>query len=125
VVVEQAERVAGQVRISVRPRAVKGLCPRCGGAAARSRRRERAWASTERLLNVHFQMPPELVAVELDCDAGRGLPGAGHRRARLLTGADLADDGVIHVDGVGGVGRPRPLVADGALVGLLPGCSAW
>jgi hypothetical protein len=43
----------------------------------------------------------------------------------LLTGVDLADDGVIGVAGEAGVERPRPLVAVGALVGLLLGCSAW
>jgi hypothetical protein len=43
----------------------------------------------------------------------------------VLTGVDLADEGVIRVAGEAGVERPRPLVAVGALVGLLPGCSAW
>ena len=44
---------------------------------------------------------------------------------RVLTRVDLADDGVIHVADDGGVEGPRPLVADGALVGLVPGCSVW
>jgi hypothetical protein len=43
----------------------------------------------------------------------------------LLTRVDLADDGVIHDADDGGVEGPRPLVADGALVGLVPGCSVW
>jgi hypothetical protein len=43
----------------------------------------------------------------------------------LLTGVDLADDGVVDVADDGVVGRPRPLVADGAVVGVLPGCSVW
>jgi len=43
----------------------------------------------------------------------------------LLTGVDLADDGVIRIDDEGGVERPRPLVADGALVGSVQGWSAW
>jgi len=42
-----------------------------------------------------------------------------------LTRVDLADDGVIHDADDGGVEGPRPLVADGALVGLVPGCSVW
>jgi len=44
---------------------------------------------------------------------------------RVLTGVDLADDGVIRIDDEGGVERPRPLVADGALVGSVQGWSAW
>jgi len=52
------------------------------------------------------------------------------RRARpkawcLLTVVDLADDGVIRIDDERGVERPRPLVADGALVGSVQGWSAW
>jgi transposase len=43
----------------------------------------------------------------------------------VLTVADLADDAVIRVADERGVERPRPLVAGGALVGLVPGCSAW
>jgi hypothetical protein len=48
-----------------------------------------------------------------------------HRDTHLLTRVDLADDGVIHDADDGGVEGPRPLVADGALVGLVPGCSVW
>jgi hypothetical protein len=40
--------------------------------------------------------------------------------AALLTRVDLADDGVIDDVDDGVVGRPRPLVADGAVVGLVP-----
>src|SRR6266516_1396049 len=47
--------------------------------------------------------------------------GSGH----VLAGVDLADDGVVRVADERGVERPRPLVADGALVGVLPGWSAW
>jgi hypothetical protein len=43
----------------------------------------------------------------------------------MLTVADLADDGVFQIADERRVERPRPLVADGAVVGLLPGCSAW
>ena len=43
----------------------------------------------------------------------------------VLTRVDLADDGVIPDADDVVVGRPRPLVADGAVVGLVPGCSAW
>jgi hypothetical protein len=43
----------------------------------------------------------------------------------VWTGVDLADDGFIGVADDGGVERPRRLVAGGALVGLLPGWSAW
>jgi hypothetical protein len=43
----------------------------------------------------------------------------------MLTRVDLADGGVIHDAEDCVVERPRPLVADGALVGLVPGCSAW
>jgi hypothetical protein len=42
-----------------------------------------------------------------------------------LTVADLADDAVVQVADDGGAEGPRPLVADGALVGSVPGCSAW
>jgi hypothetical protein len=42
-----------------------------------------------------------------------------------LTVVDLADDGVAHDADDGVVEMPRPLVADGAVVGLVPGCSAW
>jgi hypothetical protein len=48
-----------------------------------------------------------------------------HDGGGLLTVADLADDAVVRVADDGGVERPRLLVAGGALVGLLPGCSAW
>jgi hypothetical protein len=54
------------------------------------------------------------------CAAQARLPSA-----RLLTRVDLADDGVIDDADEGGVERPRPLVADGALVGWVVGCSAW
>jgi hypothetical protein len=43
----------------------------------------------------------------------------------VLIRVDLADDGVIHDADDGVVGRPRPLVADGAVVGLVPDCSVW
>jgi len=46
------------------------------------------------------------------------------RLPAVLTRVDLADDGVVHVADESGVERPRPLVADGALVGLVPGWSA-
>jgi hypothetical protein len=42
-----------------------------------------------------------------------------------LAAADVADDAVIQIADEGGAGRPRPLVAGGALVGLVPGCSVW
>jgi beta-phosphoglucomutase-like phosphatase (HAD superfamily) len=44
---------------------------------------------------------------------------------RLLTVVDLAD--VVFVVVADGVGMrwPRPRVADGAVVGSVPGCSAW
>jgi hypothetical protein len=43
----------------------------------------------------------------------------------LLSVVDLAEHGVIgFADGLG-VRRPRPLVADGALVGSVTGCSAF
>jgi hypothetical protein len=45
--------------------------------------------------------------------------------ARELSVVDLAEHGVIgFADGLG-VRRPRPLVADGALVGSVTGCSAF
>jgi transposase len=43
----------------------------------------------------------------------------------VLPVADLADDAVVQVADERGVGRPRPQPADGALVGLVPGCSVW
>ena len=42
----------------------------------------------------------------------------------LLPVADLADDAVIGVADDLGAGRPRPLVADGAVVVPVMGCSA-
>jgi hypothetical protein len=42
-----------------------------------------------------------------------------------LAVADLADDGVIGVAEDLGVRRPRPLVADGALLDSVTGCSAF
>jgi hypothetical protein len=42
----------------------------------------------------------------------------------VLTVVDLADDAVVRFADERGVERPRPLVADGALVGFVPGCSA-
>jgi hypothetical protein len=44
---------------------------------------------------------------------------------KVLTVVDLADGGVVHDADDGVVEMPRPLVADGAVVGLVPGCSAW
>jgi len=43
----------------------------------------------------------------------------------VLARVDLADYGVIRDADDGVVGRPRPLVADGAVVGLVPGWSVW
>jgi len=43
----------------------------------------------------------------------------------LLSVVDLADDAVIGVADDLGVRGPRPLVADGALVVWVMGCSAW
>jgi hypothetical protein len=45
--------------------------------------------------------------------------------ARLLTVVDLADGGIVHDADDGVMEMPRPLVADGAVVVLVPGCSAW
>jgi hypothetical protein len=42
-------------------------------------------------------------------------------QAVLLTVADLADDVVVEIADERGAGRPRPLVANGALVGSVPG----
>jgi hypothetical protein len=42
----------------------------------------------------------------------------------VLPVVDLADEAIIEIADEGGVERPRPLVADGALVGFVPGCSA-
>jgi len=42
---------------------------------------------------------------------------------RVLSVVDLADDGVIGVAEGSGVRRPRPLVAGGAVVGSVTGCS--
>jgi len=42
---------------------------------------------------------------------------------RVLTVADLADDAVVQNAEERGAERPRPLVAGGALIGLVPGCS--
>ena len=50
---------------------------------------------------------------------------AEHPPGWMLTVVDLADDGVVHDADDGVVEMPRPLVADGAVVGLVPGCSAW
>ena len=47
------------------------------------------------------------------------------RRVRVLTVVDLADGAVIRVADEHGVEGPRPLVADGAVVGFLLGSSAW
>ena len=44
---------------------------------------------------------------------------------RLLSVVDSADDGVIDGADDRGVRRPRRLVAGGALVGGVAGCSAW
>ena len=43
----------------------------------------------------------------------------------VLTFVDLADGAVIRVADEHGVEGPRPLVADGAVVGFLLGSSAW
>jgi hypothetical protein len=43
----------------------------------------------------------------------------------LLTFVDLADGGVVHDADDGVMEMPRPLVADGAVVGFLPVSSAW
>jgi hypothetical protein len=43
----------------------------------------------------------------------------------LLSVVDLADDDVIGVAEDAGVRGPRPLVAGGALVVSVTGCSAW
>jgi len=45
-------------------------------------------------------------------------------RHYVLTVVDLADEAVIDVADDPGVRRPRPLVADRALVGSVTGCSA-
>jgi hypothetical protein len=42
----------------------------------------------------------------------------------VLSVVDFADDAVIGFAGVGGVGRPRLLVAGGAVVGVVTGWSA-
>jgi hypothetical protein len=42
-----------------------------------------------------------------------------------LSVVDLADDGVIDIAGERGVRTPRALVAGGALVGWVRGCSVW
>jgi hypothetical protein len=42
-----------------------------------------------------------------------------------LTVADLVDGAVVRVADEHGVEGPRPLVADGAVVGCVPGSSAW
>jgi hypothetical protein len=51
--------------------------------------------------------------------------GVQENLTRLLTFVDLADGGVVHDADDGVMEMPRPLVADGAVVGLVPGCSAW
>jgi hypothetical protein len=43
----------------------------------------------------------------------------------VLTVVDLADGVVVRVADERGVEGPRPLVADGAVVGFVPGRSAW
>jgi hypothetical protein len=49
----------------------------------------------------------------------------GQVRDPVLTVVDLADVAfVVVADGVG-MRWPRPRVADGAVVGSVPGCSAW
>jgi len=53
-----------------------------------------------------------------------GRWAAQHNRDLLLTVVDLADEAVIDVADDPGVRRPRPLVADRALVGSVTGCSA-
>ena len=50
---------------------------------------------------------------------------AADNGSQLLTVVDLADGGVVHDADDGVVEMPRPLVADGSVVGLVPGCSAW
>jgi hypothetical protein len=45
--------------------------------------------------------------------------------AQVLTVVDLADGVVVRVADERGVEGPRPLVADGAVVGFVPGRSAW
>ena len=52
-------------------------------------------------------------------------PGGYRSYDQVLTVVDLADGGVVHDADDGVVEMPRPLVADGAVVGLVPGCSAW
>jgi hypothetical protein len=44
---------------------------------------------------------------------------------QVLTVVDLADGGIVHDADDGVMEMPRPLVADGAVVVLVPGCSAW
>jgi hypothetical protein len=53
------------------------------------------------------------------------VAAAGIGVGNLLTVVDLADGAVIRVADEHGVEGPRPLVADGAVVGFLPGSSAW
>jgi hypothetical protein len=43
----------------------------------------------------------------------------------MLAVVDLADGAVVRVADEYGVEGPRPLVADGVVVGFVPGCSAW
>jgi hypothetical protein len=50
---------------------------------------------------------------------------SGGVSGQVLTVVDLADGGVVHDADDGVTEMPRPLVADGAVVGLVPGCSAW
>jgi hypothetical protein len=43
----------------------------------------------------------------------------------MLSVVDLADDVFIGVAADWGVGKPRPVVVGGALVGSVMGCSVW
>ena len=73
---------------------------------------------------VHLQQAQALVDLIDQAQPGH-QPVHRADPAEMLPVVHLADEGVTGVADGRGVGRPRPLVADGALVGSLTGCSAW
>ena len=65
------------------------------------------------------------VATTRSINSGGNARDLPSRTSHVLTVVDLADGAVVRVADERGVEGPRPLVADGAVVGLVPGCSAW
>lgn len=109
-------------------RVLFGLTPGTRGSTL-TQRRSRA-AAEMGCNEEHFRkrVEPKIVkqlAWQLHQDTQTYVPRARDVPPPLLSVVDLADDVVFGVADDAGVRGPRPLVADGALVVSVTGCSAW